>query len=341
LGETSGKNKLVINLNGHMPKKLPKIVKYIRNNPPEPVNYAFQKNISYSQMSIFRSCPHRWKLQYKDKIKRFTSSIHTVFGTAVHEVMQHYLDVAYEKSFAFADRDIDMSELFQEKYIAEYQKQYKSNKNQHFSDAAEMREFFEDGIAILEWFKKKRSRYFSKKGTYLVGCELPLVIAPNKMVNNVLYMGYLDVVTYHEGTDTFKIIDIKTSTKGWNDYNKKDEEKQYQLLLYKQYFSEQYGIPLDKIEIEFFILKRKVLDADDENLLSPYQSYRVQQFTPPSGKIKLGRAKTAINNFINECFNSKGDIKDVEYPKSPSSWNCRFCPYKEDKELCGAGLDFI
>ena len=323
-----------------MAKKLPSIVKEIRNNPPSPVNYAYQKNISYSQMSIFRGCPHRWKLQYKDKIKRFTSSIHTVFGTAVHEAMQHYLDVAYEKSFAAADRDINMEEYFQEAYIGEYQKQYKSNKSEHFSDAAEMREFFDDGVAILEWFKKKRSRYFSKKGTYLVGCEIPIIIAPNKMYNNVLYMGYLDVVTYHEETETFKIIDIKTSTNGWNDYAKKDENKQFQLLLYKQYFSEQYGIPLDKIEIEFFILKRKVLDADDENLMSPYQAYRVQQFIPPSGKIKLGRAKTAINDFINECFKSNGEIKESSYPKSPSKWNCNFCPYKEDKENCGEGISY-
>ena len=204
-----------------------------------------------------------------------------------------------------------------------------------------MREFFEDGIAILEWFKKKRSRYFSKKGTYLVGCEVPIVIAPNKMYSNVLYMGYLDVVTYCETTDTFKIIDIKTSTKGWNDYAKKDEDKQFQLLLYKQYFSEQYGVPLEKIEIEFMIVKRKVLDIDDENIMSPYQAYRVQQFTPPSGKIKLGRARSAIQDFIHECFNSNGDIKDVTYPKTPSKWTCNFCPFKEEKELCGAGLDFL
>ena len=292
-------------------------------------------------MSIFRGCPHRWKLQYKDKIKRFTSSIHTVFGTAIHEVIQNYLDVAYESSFAAADREINMEDKFQQTFIDEYQKQYKSNKNEHFSSATEMREFFEDGIGILNWFKKKRSAYFSKKGTYLVGCEIPIVIAPNKMYNNVLYMGYLDVVTYCETTDTFKIIDIKTSTKGWNDYAKKDEDKQYQLLLYKQYFSEQYGIPLDKIEIEFFILKRKVLDMDDENIMSPYQAYRVQQFTPPSGKIKLGRAKTAINNFINECFNSDGGIKDKKYQKTPSKWTCNFCPYKEETELCEAGKDFM
>tara|TARA_Y100000389_G_scaffold149760_1_gene149201 strand:- start:28 stop:999 length:972 start_codon:yes stop_codon:yes gene_type:complete len=319
-------------------KKIPNIVKEIRLNPPQEINFAYQKNISYSQMSIFRSCPHRWKLQYKDKIKRFTSSIHTVFGTAIHEVMQHYLDVMYEKSGAYADREIDIKELFHQKFIEEYQTQYKKNNNEHFSDASEMREFFEDGVNILDWFKKKRSRYFSKKGTYLVGCEIPIVIAPNKMYNNVLYMGYLDVVTYNENTNTFKIIDIKTSTKGWNDYSKKDENKQFQLLLYKQYFSEQYGIPLDNIEIEFFIVKRKVLDINDEKLMSPYQAHRVQTFTPPSGKIKLGRAKKAMNSFVSECFNSNGEIKDIEYPKSISKWNCTFCPYKEDKENCGEGI---
>ena len=113
-----------------MAKKIPNIVKEIRNNPPSEINFAFQKNISYSQMSIFRNCPHRWKLQYKDKIKRFTSSIHTVFGTAVHEAMQHYLDVSYEKSFAAADREINMEEYFQEKFIGEYQNQYKKNNNE-------------------------------------------------------------------------------------------------------------------------------------------------------------------------------------------------------------------
>ena len=288
-------------------------------------------------MSIFRGCPHRWKLQYKDKIKRFTSSIHTVFGTAIHEVIQEYLSVMYNHSVVIADQ-INLEDNFQTAFINEYQKQYKSNNNEHFSSAKEMREFFEDGIGILNWFKKKRSRYFSKRGYHLVGCELPIVIAPNKMYNNVLYMGYLDIVMYHEPTNTFKIIDIKTSTRGWGDQDKKNEDKQFQLLLYKQFFSEQYNVPLADIDIEFFIVKRKVLDWDDEKIMSPHQAYRVQTFTPPSGKIKISRARNAINNFINECFNSNGDIKDIEYPKSVSKWNCMFCPFKEDKETCGEGI---
>ena len=320
-----------------MAKKIPKIVKEIRNNPPTEVNYAYQKNISYSQMSIFRGCPYRWKLQYKDKIRRFTSSIHTVFGTAIHETLQSYLGLMYNVSTVAAD-GLDMEGTFQSNFINEYQKQYKSNNDSHFSSAEEMREFFEDGMGILNWFKKRKTRYFSKRGWHLIGCEIPIVIAPNKMYNNVLYTGFLDVVMYHEPTNTFKIIDIKTSTRGWGDKDKKNEDKQFQLLLYKQFFAEQYNVPIDNIEIEFFIVKRKVMDVDDEKLMSPHQAYRVQTFTPPSGKIKISRAKNAINDFINECFNSNGEIKDLEYPKLPSKWTCGFCPYKEDKENCGEGI---
>ena len=322
-----------------MAKKTPVIVKEIQSNPPQAINFAYQKNISYSQMSIFRGCPHRWKLQYKDKIKPFSSSIHTVFGTSMHETIQSYLDKMYNISTVAAD-EIDLEDTFQTNFINEYQKQYKANNNQHFSTPVEMREFFEDGVGILNWFRKKKSAYFSKRGWWLVGCEISITVAPNKMYNNVLYLGYLDVVMYHEPTNTFKIIDIKTSTRGWREQDKNNEDKQFQLLLYKQFFSEQYSIPLDSIEIEFFILKRKVLDADDEKLMSPYQAHRVQRFTPPSGKIKLGRAKNAVNSFIQECFSYEGKIKDTEYPKQPSKWNCRFCSYANDKEHCGEGIAF-
>ena len=203
-----------------------------------------------------------------------------------------------------------------------------------------MREFYNDGVEIISYLRKNRSKYFSKRGWSLVGCEVPIVLSPSIRLPRVKYMGFLDVVLYHEDTNKFVIIDIKTSTRGWNDKAKKDKSKQHQLVLYKKFFSEQYNIPIDNIEIEFFIVKRKVLDWDDEKIMSPHQAYRVQLFVPPSGKIKINRAKNAVNSFIKECFNSSGEIKDVEYPKSPSKWNCNFCPYGEDKELCGAKQHF-
>ena len=137
-----------------MAKKIPTIVKRIRNFNPEKINYGYQNHISYSQLSMFRSCPHKWALQYKDGHKTFTPSIHTVFGTAFHETLQHYLDVMYEKSGAAADRE-NIEELLEDKLREEYANQYKKNNSQHFSNGEEIREFYEDGVEILRFIKKK------------------------------------------------------------------------------------------------------------------------------------------------------------------------------------------
>ncbi len=296
-----------------MAKKLPKIVKEIQKNPPHEIDYSYQKNISYSQISMFKQCPHKWKLHYKDKINQRDVSIYLVFGIAIHEVVQDYLSIFYNKSKVKAN-ELDLESLFQEKFIDAYKKQYKQNNNSHFSSAEEMREFFEDGVEILKFFKKKVSGYFSKRGTYLVGIELPVISTPNKMLNNILFKGMLDVVLYHEHSDTFTIIDIKTSTRGWHDKMKKNEDKQFQLILYKQYFSELYDIPLDKIDIKFFIVKRKLYENCD------WVQTRIQEFSPPSGKIKLGRAKKYISDFMSQVFNSEGKIKEQSYPCT-----CGYC----------------
>lgn len=309
-----------------MAKKIPNIVKEIQNYQPEEINYAFQKNISYSQLSMYTNCPHQWSLQYKDGRKIYSPSIHTVFGTSLHEALQHYLTVMYEKSGAAADRE-DIIGLFEEKFREEYRNQYKKNQEQHFSNPEEMREFYDDGVEILTHIMKKRSVYFSKKGWYLVGCEVPIVITPNKHYNNVIYQGYLDVVLYHEPTNKFYIIDIKTSTRGWNDRAKKDEIKQFQLILYKKFFSEQFGIPVEDIDIEFFIVKRKLYEESD------FPQKRVQHFKPASGKVKLNKATKTLNNFIEDAFNKNG-YKERNYEPNPSKFNCMFCPFSENPELC-------
>ena len=46
------------------------------------------KRISYSQYSQWDVCPYKWKLNYVDKLGTWTDSIHTLFGTSMHEVLQ-------------------------------------------------------------------------------------------------------------------------------------------------------------------------------------------------------------------------------------------------------------
>ena len=307
-------------------KKIPTIIKEIKNFQPDEINYAYQKNISYSQMSMFRECPKKWSLQYKEGHKQFTSTIHTVFGTALHEAVQHYLTVMYDQSAAAADRE-DIIEMFEECLREEYKKQYAKNDNQHFSTSQELREFYDDGVTILEYLKKNRGKYFSKRGWYLAGCEVPIVITPNKRYNNVVYQGFLDVVLYHEPTNKFRIIDIKTSTNGWNAKAKKDENKQFQLILYKKFFSEQFNVPLENIDIEFFIVKRKLYENTD------YPIPRVQEFKPASGKVKLNKATRALEEFIQRAFDKNGHA-NVNHQPTPHK-NCNWCPFYKT-HLCSA-----
>ncbi len=310
-------------------KKIPKIIREIQNNPPEPVNFAYEKNISYSQLSMYTQCPKKWALQYRDGHKVKEQSIHMTFGTALHETLQMYLDVMYNKSGAEADR-IDLEKDFEDRLRKCYAEAYKQNNKEHFSTSEQIREFYDDGIAIINYVKKNRGKYFSKRGWYLVGCEIPIVLAPNPRLSRVKYMGYLDVVLYHEDSNKFVIIDIKTSTKGWGPKERKSKSKQKQLVLYKKFFADQYKVDIDTIDIEFFIVRRKLWESDD------YAIKRVQQFRPPSGKTSINRATKSLQEFLDNCFTKDG-FNEKEMPATPNN-NCKWCPYFKT-HLCDATFE--
>jgi hypothetical protein len=255
------------------------------------------------------------------------------FGTALHEALQHYITTIYDKSGAEADR-IELNEYFEERLRETYKKDVKSNNNVHFSNSFELAEFYEDGIKILEYIKKNRNTLFNKKGWYLIGCEVPILTNPNQEYPNILFKGYLDVVLYNELTGKFLILDIKTSKTGWNDDSKKDETKQFQLILYKYFFSKQFNVPIDNIDIKFFIVKRKI----NEDAEFAAAKRRVQEFIPANGKVKVNKATQAMDKFISTCFEQNGTYKQMSHEPIPSLWNCRFCPFSGKNDLCSKGL---
>jgi hypothetical protein len=245
----------------------------------------------------------------------------------------------YDTSASNADK-IDIYLFFKEKLVEEYSKYKKKNKNKHFSTPKQINEFFQDGVAILEWFKKnKRGRkdFFSSRYSELVGIEIPLILQPIKERPNIKYMGYVDLVIKNKVSGEYIIYDIKTSTKGWSKWEKGDIVKSQQLLLYKNYYSELFKVPKDKIKIEFFIVKRKVLDYDDVNLQSPHQAYRIQSFRPTDNPKRLKEANEQFVSFIKECYNAEGQPIDKEFPKCPSKM-CEWCEFGKNRELCGEGL---
>jgi hypothetical protein len=154
---------------------------------------------------------------------------------------------------------------------------------------------------------------------------MPLMVGLSK---NLFLKGYIDFVLYDKDLDKVYIYDIKTSRSGWNDKAKKDDIKLAQILLYKEYFAKQYNIDVDKIEVEFFILKRKIWDSDE--FVIPY----ITEFKPASGKIKRKQAAEKFNMFLTECFDNEGKTIDKVYSKIVSKDSCTYCPFNNNKELC-------
>jgi hypothetical protein len=269
------------------------------------------------------TCPHRWALKYIENKEPYQASIHTVFGTAFHETLQSYITTMYNESGAAADK-MDLESLFQERFREIYAKEYKA-AGTHFTDATQMSEFFDDGIAILRWLKTRRNKIFTIRKMKLLGIELPLLL---KLSNNIYYKAFIDFALYDEDLNKVYIYDIKTSTRGWSDNEKRDDQKTAQVLLYKEYFARQFGWDVDQIEVEFFIVKRKIYEQAE------YPIPRLQSFRPASGKNKRKQAIDNFEAFIKDCFDEVGKPQIKSYLKNVGESSCKWCPYKDNQELC-------
>tara|TARA_Y100001938_G_scaffold116477_1_gene160439 strand:+ start:873 stop:1748 length:876 start_codon:yes stop_codon:yes gene_type:complete len=286
------------------------------------------KKISYSQYAMWAQCPHKWKTAYIDDKREFTESIHTLFGTSMHEVIQTFLTVMYNDTVKLAEQ-LPLDDMLRTRMKRNFESALEQNGGVMFCEEKDMVEFYIQGVEILDFIKKKRAQYFSKKGYELVGIEVPINY---DLPNNIKFIGYIDIVIKDTIRDVIKIYDIKTSTMGWNKYMKADKIKSDQLLLYKQFYSKQFDHPLDKIEVEYFIVKRKLWENTD------FPQKRVQKFVPANGKPSINQVTKRLSEFMTECFTSDGEYNTEHiYSKEASKKNCRFCDFNQT-EFCDAGV---
>lgn len=283
--------------------------------------------VSYSQYTMWANCPQQYKLAYIDDLSESTSNINTIFGTAMHEVLQHYLTVFYGVSKKQAN-ELDLKKMLLDSLRENFKKeQEKAPEGIQVASKEELEEFYADGIEILNWFEKKSDTIFSKKGWELVGVERALNI---KVKDNVNYMGFIDVLLKHKPSGDYLIIDFKTSRSGWTKDMKKDKTKLNQLLLYKHFLSEQYKIDINKIKVEYHIIKRKI-NKDFE-----YPIPHISVFAPANGAITVKKGVKEFMEFVHSVFREDGSYNlEADYSPNPGekNKNCRWCEFK-DKKIC-------
>ena len=301
------------------------IIENINKTVVPEMDFNTEKNISYTQLSAWTECPHRWAEMYIDKIKT-PPNIYFSFGTAMHETLQEYMELMYNKGQQHADEfdaHADFTERFMNEYKADTEKLGKQVTTQKI-----LIEFMNDGLNIIDFFLRHRQEHFQKHGWKLLGIEMPILVAPHEDYPNVKMMGKLDLVMFDETMHRVVIWDIKTSTRGWMKHDKENKAKTSQMVIYKKYFAEQYNVPVENIDVRYFIVKRKI----PANPRYPIMKSRIQKFEPSSGKTTQNKLGKDIKSFIEDVFIDGSHMYDTdnidkilaETDKCSSKW-CQTC----------------
>ena len=283
------------------------------------------KSISHSQFTAYNECNLKWKLRYIDKLSLSGGNIHTLFGSAMHTVLQEYLTTMYNKSIVEAEK-LKLDVMLKEQMIKEFNI-IRARWKIIPCEQKDMVEFYQDGVEIIKHFRKHRNKYFMKNNYELIGVEVPIFM---NIQEGVQLKSFLDVVIRNKVSGRITIIDLKTATRGWWDYQKKDFYKKSQLLMYKQFYSDKFDVSLDKIDVYFLILKRKIAKKSD------FPISRLQKFEPAHGKPSVNKTMKAFHEFRELIFDSKGEYRtNRDYAAKPGS-ACKFCEFY-DTEHCKWG----
>ena len=268
--------------------------------------------VSFSQFSMWSGCPHQYKLNYIDGLSESSSNIHAIFGSAMHEILQEYLNICLTESKAKGDKT-DLKESLKDKMRQIYLKE-SNNGVSPICTKEELVEFLNDGNTILDYFQKSKNfnQFFSLKDDELIAIEQPL---NTEVRPGIRFVGFIDMIVRSKWSGKYRIIDFKTSTSGWSKYQKKDPVKNSQILLYKKFYAEMLGISQDMIDVEFIILKRKVSETTD------FKIPRISRHVPANGKPSINKAWNEFDSFLNNVFDAEGNYRiDAPFNKIPNSF---------------------
>lgn len=270
--------------------------------------------ISYSKMSSYFNCPRKFYLDYVLKKAVYRDSIHTIYGTSIHETIQLIIKDMFNKELKSESVYID----FFIDYFNGLRGKLKSLSNLKFN------EFVSYGKSVILFFYKNKDRYYGDPMYQFRDVEFEHEV---EYKDNISITMKADVVIFDSYESKIIIDDLKISMRGWSDKQKKDEIKILQLLFYKFVLLFESGFDkCNDVDVRFIVFKN--IAFAPKGLDIPAQ--RIQTIKPASGKQKMKLVKKYLDKFIDENINEQGEYidKGIENYECFESSYCKFCEYR-------------
>lgn len=267
-----------------------------------------KKHVSFSEIKIWKECPHRHRLMYIDGHKIYEPNPYADFGTALHDTIEHFLktkELDLTKSESMIRAAWEKNGFDTEEYLLT-QKDNKWYKHKPVDHWVEM------GSTILNDFSAFMDETFPE--WEYVHAELPLLEEIEG--TNMNFKGFVDAViktpkNKKKGTWIYHVIDWKTTGKaGWGGYRlpgggwynkRKDFNYLMQVGLYKKFVSQKLNIPLKDIRTGFVFLKR---DQKAGKTLELLKVSCGPKFIEKADKVVTSMLSSVERGFYPKCFDS-------------------------------------
>ena len=265
-----------------------------------------KKHISFSAMSVWTTCPYKYKLVYIDQVGS-SYSPYLDYGSAVHDA----IDTWFREEVNL----LDEFEVRFRRYVEENSDKYKESQK----GVIDIELWLIQGkntLTKIEKFLKKEYKDYAIHDTEedlyedIDGEELK-------------FKGFIDVVLKHKTENKYVLLDWKTTTWGWNREARGDKVKKMQPLLYKHFWCKKHGVDPDNVSVAFALLKRTA----KRNIC--------ERIGIRSSEKYVDRAITNLKRFMY-------GIKIGKFIKNKNSCvNCDFGRWAKDDSLCDGARKFM
>lgn len=272
-----------------MPESTPEI----SNDAPQLVE---NPHISFSELKEWTQCPFFHFLKRIQKVSTFNGNIFTTFGKAIHWVCET----------ALLENDFDTRKLI---FLSKFDEELALLSEKPSEKDIETFKSQADGI-IRDIIPAMRAKFGNFE---IVACEQALYEhISGYLRTHYDFKGFIDLVIRTED-GKIHICDYKSTSWGWDRNAKSNIITQYQLVLYKIFYAQKFGIDLKNIETHFILLKRTAKKDCVEF-------------------IRVTSAAKKQDNAMKLLKNALSNIDKHFYMKNKLS--CARCEFKDKPEHC-------